>query len=258
MRDCQNKIKFGIRIGWFVVAFFLISNVSVSAQNNSIELNYNFHRGASGWTAGFADYPPGQEDFYELFAGIRYMPRKPTRVPRRGFMIQGNNHSDALFMFLKRRLNSQDGIVPNQTYRVEYVITFASNAPSSCAGTGGAPGEGVKLKAGASPIEPLPNVITPTGWVTMNVDLGDGEIGGVAASVAGNIANGIPCEQAMPHYPYVLVERVHQHRFNVAANSAGELWLLVGTHSGYESLTRLYYQSIKVKLTPISSLNVER
>ncbi len=88
MLNRHNKIKFGIQIGCFVIAFFLISNASVSAQNNSIELNYNFHHGASGWTAGFADYPPGQEDFYELFAGIRYMPRKLTRVPKWGFMIQ--------------------------------------------------------------------------------------------------------------------------------------------------------------------------
>lgn len=252
MTNLQNKLNIGLQIGWFVIAFFLIANAPVSAQNNSIEVNFNFHHGASGWTAGFADYPLGQEEFYELFAGLKFMPRKLTRVPKRGFYIQGNNHSDDLFMFLKRRLNSQEGIVPNQIYQVDYEIIFASNAPSNCAGTGGAPGEGVVLKAGASPIEPLA-VAQPNGYYRMNVDIGDHQIGGTAASVAGNIANGIPCEQAASFSPFILIQRTHQHRFNVAANSAGELWLLVGTDSGFESLTRLYYQTIKVKLTLVGN-----
>jgi hypothetical protein len=36
------------------------------------------------------------------------------------------------------------------------------------------------------------------------------------------------------------------------ASSAGDLWLLVGTDSGYEGTTSLYYQRIEVELIPIS------
>ena len=216
MWNLQNKIKFSGRASIFLIAFFLIAQASASAQNNPIELNYNFHQDTFLWTAGFADYPAGQEAFYELSSGIRYLPRKLTRVPKRGFYIQGNNHSDDLFMFLKRRLTTNDGIVPNQTYRVEYVITFASNAPSNCSGVGGAPGEGVVLKAGASPVEPLA-VLQSNGYYRMNVDIGDHQTGGAAASVAGNIANGIPCEQALGYAPFVSIQRTHQHRFDVAA-----------------------------------------
>ncbi len=85
----------------------------------------------------------------------------------------------------------------------------------------------------------------------MNVDKGNQSQSGTAASVAGNIANGIPCEQASPYYPFALIERSHQHTTNVKANANGELWLLVGTDSGFEGLTRLYYQSIRVKLIPV-------
>jgi hypothetical protein len=38
----------------------------------------------------------------------------------------------------------------------------------------------------------------------------------------------------------------------VNANSRGELWLLVGTDSGFEGLTALYYQRIDVTLAPVS------
>lgn len=246
-----NKLKKTFRISIFFIAIFTAMQAVVVAQ--TIEFDYNFHRGTLGWTADFADYPPNTDpngSLYELFAGSRYMPRKLTRLPRRGFYIQGHNRSGDLFMYLKRRLTTADGIVAGQTYRIQYVITLASNAATGCAGIGGAPGEGVFLKAGASSIEPLA-VLQPNGYLRMNVDKGNQAQSGTAASVAGNIANGIPCEQAFPYFPFALIQRSHQHTSNVTANEGGELWLLVGTDSGFEGSTRLYYQSIKVKLIPV-------
>jgi opacity protein-like surface antigen len=253
----MNDLKKMFRIAVLLTAVFAATQAAVAAQ--IVELDYDFHRGSLGWTAGFADYPPGTDPngtLYELYAGFRYLPRKLTYVPKRGFYIQGHNRSDDLFMFLKRRLSAEDGIVAGQTYRVEYVITFASNAPSGCAGIGGPPGEGVALKAGASPIEPLA-VMQPNGYLRMNVDKGNQGVGGPAASVAGNIANGIPCQLALPSNPFVLIQRPHQHTTNVTANTNGELWLLVGTDSGFEGPTRLYYRSIRVKLTPVQNLKEE-
>jgi hypothetical protein len=63
-----------------------------------------------------------------------------------GYYIAGNNHSDDLFMFLKRKLGPADGVQPNTAYRLKFKIVFASNAPSGCLGIGGAPGEGVTHK----------------------------------------------------------------------------------------------------------------
>ncbi len=244
----MNKLENLFRAAVFFIAVFTATQTVAVAQ--TIQLDYNFRGGTLGWMAGFADYPPNIGHGYELDARIRFMPRKLTRVPRRGFYIQGHNRSADLFMFLKRRLAVGDGIAPGQTYRVEYVITLASNAASGCGGIGGAPGESVFLKVGASSIEPLA-VLQSNGYLRMNVDIGNQSNSGAAASVAGNIANGIPCEQASPYYPFALIQRSHQHTTNVTADANGELWLLVGTDSGFEGLTRLYYQSIRVKLIPV-------
>ncbi len=244
----MNKLKKLFRTAVFFTAVFTATQAAVVAQ--AIELNYDFRRDTLGWTADFADYPPNIGTGYQLDARLRFMPRKLTRLPRQGFYIQGINRSADLFMFLKRRLAVEDGIVAGQTYRIEYVVTLASNAASGCIGIGGAPGESVFLKAGASSIEPLA-VLQPNGWLRMNVDKGNQSQGGTAASVAGNIANGIDCEQASPYYPFALIQRSHQHTTNVTANANGELWLLVGTDSGFEGLTRLYYQSMRVKLIPV-------
>jgi hypothetical protein len=94
-------------------------------------------------------------------------------------------------MFLKRRLTVSNGTVAGQTYQIEYVITFGSNAPSGCAGVGGAPGEGVALLTGASSIEPIA-VLRPDGFLRLNVTK-------TIDWRAGDIANGIPCEQALPN-----------------------------------------------------------
>ncbi|HEX6718754.1 MAG TPA: hypothetical protein VF088_16735 [Pyrinomonadaceae bacterium] len=233
--------------------FFLLISISALAHAQGtpapVLVSYDFRNGAQGWQAGFADYPPFTDNgFYELKAEIRSLPPE-LGINGTGFYIQGNNHSDDLFMFLKRRLTAADGVVAGQTYQVTFTLVFASSAQSGCFGIGGAPGESVAMKAGASPAEPQPVLtsIYPTifNWLRMNVDKS-----GVAASTVSNIANGIPCNPFLP--TYVSLERHYQHTSLVNANSNGELWLLVGTDSGYEAMTAIYYQRIDVTLVPIN------
>lgn len=218
-----------------------------------VSISFDFRNGSLGWKAGFADYPPATntDGFYQLLSELRNLPPE-LGINGTGFYIQGSNHSDDLFMFMKRRLDSADGIVAGQTYQITFTLVFASNTPSGCGGVGGAPGESVFLKAGASPAEPI--ALFESGqqpsWLRMNVDKSNQSQSGIAASVTGNIANGRPCAPG-PH-PFVSIQRTHQHTSLVNANSRGELWLLVGTDSGFEALTALYYQRIDVTLTAVS------
>ncbi len=114
----------------------------------------------------------------------------------------------------------------------------------------GAPGESVVLKAGASSSEPM-SILNSSGYRRMNVNIGDHIQGGSAASMVSNIANGQPCDTSSRRY--VTLQRTHQHTTEVTATSNGELWLLVGTDSGFEGLTTLYYQRIEVQLAPVGA-----
>lgn len=242
-----------------ILLVFLTFTATALTQGTppSVSVSFDFRDGALGWQAAFADYPPAddQNGFYQLQTDIRSLPSE-LGVNGTGFYIQGANHSDDLFMFIKRRLNAADGIVAGQTYQVNFSITFASDAQSGCGGPGGTPGESVWLKAGASPAEPQALLGPPSSDprvspdLRMNVDKSDQSQGGIAASVTGNIANGQPCD--LFSKPFVTVQRTYQHTSLVNANSKGELWLLVGTDSGFEALTALYYQRIDVTLTPVS------
>lgn len=210
-------------------------------------LRFDFGEGALGWTAGYADYSPGMEPIIEFDAGVRPLPAELGGG--QAFFIGGSNRSDDLFMYLTLRLGPAHGIVPNATYRVDFAITLASNAPSDCFGIGGSPGESVTLKAGATPTRPELALAGDGIW-RLNVDVGQQTAGGAAASAIGHIANGLPCESVnLTDPPYVRLRREHTHTHTVRANPAGELWLIVGTDSGFEGRTELYYERIEVELT---------
>ena len=230
-----------------VVVVGLIIYGVVTTISSSVALEFDFRDGAQGWEGGFAEYAPEMEDMM-LEAEIRSLPSE-LGINGTGYYVQGTNHSDDLFMFLKRRLGPDDGIAPGQEYRVMFTIVFASNAPSGALGIGGAPGESVFLKAGASTLEPEVYLDSDTGYYLMNVDKGEGNSGdGTAASVVGDIANGLSAEE---NPRYVSVKRQHEHEYTTTASPDGGLWLLVGTDSGFEGLTGIYYQSIAVTLQPV-------
>jgi hypothetical protein len=224
--------------------------VSEGPAASALNFTFNFQNGAEGFQAGFADYPAGEEAFYELKSGVQQLPAEVGTGT--GFYLSGNNHSDDLFMFIERALTAAEGIVPNQSYTVSFEITFASDAPTGCGGIGGAPGESVYLKGGASGTNP--ESVNVDGVMTLNVDKGQQSQGGTAASVTGDVANGIACDVAMqnPTLPYASVTRTHTHTATVKADANGNLHVIVGTDSGFEGTTNIYFQQVKVSLTPVS------
>ncbi len=203
----------------------------------------DFSGGSSGWLAAFSDYSLGT-GFMDRVAEVRPLPAN-LESGGSGYYLRGRNTPDDLFMFLKKPLTAGDGIVAGGMYDVEFFIEVASNAPSNCAGIGGAPGESVWLKAGASKTEPVS--VLEAGTLRMNVDKGGQSGGGADATVVSNIANGIPCEESRGEY--VLLRRYHQHANPVEADESGTLWVFLGTDSGFEGITALYYARVIVLLT---------
>jgi hypothetical protein len=213
----------------------------------TVELSYSFADGNAGFVAGFADVPPGVDGPWELLAEVRPLPAELGAAGAKGLYVQGNNHSDDLFMFIFRKVS---GLRPDARYRLDIDIDYASNAPSGCAGVGGSPGDSVWLKAGAAPHEP--RVAVPVGdeHLRVDVDKGDQGEGGRELGVVETIANGRPCTTG--DVPYVALRGSHTLDEPVQTSGAGELWLVVGTDSGFEGRTGVYYRAIEVVLTPVS------
>lgn len=206
------------------------------------DLSFTFESSMEGWTGAFADYPTTKSAAeLELNFDRRSLP-DDVNDPGMGLLLTGMNQSDDLFMFLKREVT---GLEPHTSYTLTYHITLASNAPSGCVGIGGAPGESVFLKVGAARVEP--EVIEEAGDYRLNVDKSNQAADGEHAIVIGNIANGV--EQCTGDIPYRLITLDNENKpFTITTGDSGTLWLLVGTESGFEGTTTLYYDRIDVNL----------
>jgi hypothetical protein len=228
----------------FVCTFIGLSLILISGcrknDTNVIlveEQNFNFKSDNEGWTAGFADYPndPDVENFYELHYSHSTLP-SPLDNSEGALKQSGINHSDDLFMFIKKKIS---GLEPDKTCSVEIEIEIASNAPDNRVGVGGSPGEGVYIKAGASSVEPVKVLDTSDNYFRMNIDKGDQSLEGADMQNIGNFANGTELDI------YKLKTLKTTSPVEVKSNSNGEIWLIIGTDSGFEYTTTIYYNSVK-------------
>lgn len=203
-----------------------------------VTVDTNFDDGKQGWTAGFSDYPIADSEIYELVAEIAPL---PTDESVSGFRVSGHNRSDDLFMYLKLKA---DNLMPNTRYILSGTVTFLSNAGRDCTGIGGAPGESVYFKLGASELEPEQVDFY------LNVDKGNQSTSGNDALTIGNIAaDGANCTDETSFGEKTL-ELAATEGFEIQSSDDGHLWLFFGTDSGFEGRTNLYYTNVELSLTP--------
>ncbi len=202
---------------------------------------FDFSSGDQGFTSDFADLPVGYDpEFYNLVADHRNLPAELG--VGKGLFISGINHSDDLWMFWKKKLT---GLQPNTEYQVVLDVEMASNSAPGLVGVGGAPGESVYVKAGASQAEPL---VAPDaqGQLRLTVDKGNQSTSGSAAAVLGNIA-----KENDDSDQYATLHRNNRSIQQSATTSAdGSLWIFFGTDSGFEGTTSLFYTQATAVLTP--------
>lgn len=200
-----------------------------------IDFTADFEAGKGGWIAGFSDYSSlTNPQSYEYDSALSNLPA-PLNTSKKGFRIGGNNTSDDLFMFLKKKVQ---GLNPGQGYKIKFQISLASNAPSNWVGAGGPPGEGVKVKIGATAFEPIVTLVNNE--FRINVDKGGNGNDGTQMKIIGNVATGLNTIE------YKLI--VREGEFFANSDAMGNLWLIVGTDSGFEGKTVLYYDNISISI----------
>jgi hypothetical protein len=200
--------------------------------------NYDFEEGTEGWTAGFSDYPSGwEESRFEFQFAHTDLPEEVNQDSK-ALLLSGRNISDDLFMYIKKQIS---GLKPNHNYRLSFEVQLASQYPEESVGIGGSPGGSVFLKAGGSAVEPVP--VEEGAEIRMNINKGNQSQGGDQMKVLGTI--GIEGED----FIYELIQRDNiQQPLNVKTDSSGNLWIIIGTDSGFEGVTTLYYNAVKVRL----------
>jgi hypothetical protein len=210
---------------------------STGGTTTDTSLTWDFATDTMGWLGGFADYLPGG-DPYNLQYGWSAL---PTEVgPGGGLRITGTNLSDDLFMYVTSKVT---GLAASTTYQLDVSVVIDSNASSDCIGGGGPPGTGVAFKIGAVAVQPA-TTVDALGWLRMNLDKDSlGLAGGADMSTVGDIGNTLPCPS--PGYQPKTLTR---SGFSATTSTDGSLWLILGTDSGFEGTTTLYYDRIVATL----------
>jgi hypothetical protein len=201
------------------------------------EFKYDFATSQNGWTGDFADYPVGEEDFYELKFSHDTLPA-PLDKTKKALRIDGNNHSDDLFMFTKKKLN---GLSPNTEYTVEFEFELASNFPIASVGVGGGPGSATYIKAGANAVEP--KKAAKDDFYELNLEKGNQAQSGKDAIVLGTL--GITGDD----FVYKLIKRNNDGQtFKAKTDGEGNLWVYLGVDSGFEGEHQFYVTKATISL----------
>ncbi|WP_221393327.1 hypothetical protein [Dyadobacter sp. NIV53] len=206
--------------------------------NAIITVESQFQTTVEDWAGGFSGYSSVTNDTtLEKSFGRARLPAVLDST-KYGLRMQGYNRGDGMFMFLKKKVS---GLAPGRDYKVTFDINLGTSYSASDPGTGGSPASSVYLKAGASPNEPTVKLLNKV--YTISIDNGTQSEGGKEMNVLGNVANGLDKNI------YKLVSRSNSDNpVSVRANSNGEIWLCVGSDSGFKDLTVLYYDKIKATI----------
>lgn len=232
----------GKKMIWGMGAVLALGMVSCDKTDDGIGPNFSysgdFNKGTENWETGITDFSTEQDSIMKFSSKITSL---PTDSLKKGFMLSSSNRSDDAFMYLKRKLT---GLAPNQTYNIRFEVQLLSQYPETGIGAGGSPGGAVYLKAGAMGTEPQKvKDSTNANYWRLNWDKGNQSSGGKNAVVLGSI--GIEGND----YKYQIINRNNDKTpFSAKTNDKGELWLLVGTDSGFEGITTLYYTQVKAVL----------
>lgn len=233
-----------------VLSLSMMTGCTSAAAETSSGVQFDFAQNDSGFTPVFADYPyeEGVEEFYEFQHSYGEVP-----IPGagNGIFISGNNHSADLFMGYVKML---DGFAPERTYHFTVSFKLATDVESDLVGAGGAPGESVVVKCGITPTEPVAMAAESETlqYYRMNIDTGSQGNSGKDMVVVGDMAkteNNRPGEYEFKEF---------QAEFDAAANIRGEVFLIIGTDSGFEATTSYYLDDISVSWEDVPQSAVTR
>lgn len=227
---------------YFLISALFLTAFSASAQTYTFDFTVDHH----DFEGGVSDFHVDQSDQHQFtFDHRNFQP--PLDTMQVAQYISAVNPSDDLFMYMKREIK---GLQPHTTYQVTFIVEFASKYPTNAFGVGGPPGEGVTMKAGLTHIEP-DTVIEEKGgaFVTMNIDKGNQSAPGPDMDTIGHVG----VTDTTTVWAIKTNDNVG-HPFTFTTDASGSAWLIIGTDSGFEAQTELFFTMVTVDFTISTSV----
>lgn len=231
----------GATTAWDAKQKKVVIGANEDAQD-AVSLHYTFEQGDEGWKGDFADLPVVYDaDIYRLLFARELLPTAGNTT-NYGLKFESMNRSDDLFMFATKRI---EGLTPNTTYKASLSFILYTDQAGGMMGVGGAPGEAVSIKAGFVNKEPGKVESNDSGdpYYRMNVDKGNQKTEGEDMKIVGSMVQ--PDDSLEGFQPVAM-----SCETTLKSNAQGELYVIIGSDSGYEGLTTFYLDEIKVNLAP--------
>ncbi len=224
----------------FILPLLFICQFSIAQT-----FTFDFSEDHQNFEGGVSDFAVAQSEQHEFtFENTNFQP--PLDTFRLAQYMSGINPSDDLFMYMKRKVT---GLQPNKIYSVTFMVEFASKVPTNAIGVGGAPGESVFMKVGVTLIEPDTMIILEgEPYVVMNIDKGNQSQRGMDMDTIGHVG--------VNDTTTVWAEKTNDnvdHPFYFTTDNTGSAWIIIGTDSGFESKTELFYSRVTVDFTIATS-----
>ncbi|WP_052350349.1 stalk domain-containing protein [Paenibacillus gorillae] len=232
----------GAKVAWNESAKTIAISSTLPDQGSKA-FRYSFDKDQEGWSGDFADLPVKYDKtIYELAFAREAIPGTGSSTPNYGLKLKGMNRSDDLFMFLTKKV---DGLAKNTTYNAKLEFAMYTNEAGEMMGVGGAPGESVFIKAGVVATEPKTVQSKDTGdlYYRMNVDKGNQGTDGKDMKLVGNAVKPDSGKEGYQRKNFT-------YNVKVKSDSNGQLFIIIGSDSGYEGLSTLYFDDISLTLTP--------
>jgi hypothetical protein len=227
----------------FIVLVYLVPFINLPAQTYTFDFSIDDQQ----LEGGVSDFDAAQSQQHMFTFDNRDLPA-PFPPGQNAQYMSGVNPSDDLFMYMKRKVT---GLVPFSTYHVLITVEFASIYPTNAIGVGGPPGEGVTMKAGVTLIEPDTILQNESPNVIMNIDKGNQSIPGVDMDTIGHVG----VEDTTTVYTLKTNDNL-THPFTFTTDASGEAWIIVGTDSGFEATTSLYFTMITAQFEFLEATEV--
>jgi len=204
--------------------------------------NFDFEDGYQEWKADFADYPVGDSTNWNLNHFHQIMP--DIAPVQNGLRMVGDNFSDDLFFFIKRKI---EGLPPNTKFQIIFSIDIVTNMPPNAIG-----GADLMLKAGATIIEPRKIIVDEAGiqYYRMNINKDNQLPPGTAMDTLGHVNHDVP-----DNFTYHLVNYKNAMKpFELLSDSNGEMWVIIGAESQFETTVEFLVANIGFTLDYITSI----
>jgi hypothetical protein len=95
-----------------------------------------------------------------------------------------------------------------------------------------------------------PGIDLEDGEYRFSLDKGNQTTGGSDLAVLGDVANGIECEEALSADPPPFRVLTFELETDVSTDDEGRIWVVIGSDSGFEGTTALYYRWVELTLEP--------